>query len=75
MMKIILWNIFKNSAKSIKLTNKDISNRLLKYSKEVISLDNLSDYISEFIEECNKEVILIIDEVDKSSNKQLFLNF
>ena len=66
---------FKNSAKSIKLINKDISNKLLKYSNEVTSLDNLSDYISEFIEECNKEVILIIDEVDKSSNNQIFLNF
>ena len=73
--KLFCEIFLKNSAKSIKLTNKDISNRLLKYSKEVISLDNLSDYISEFIEECNKEVILIIDEVDKSSNKQLFLNF
>ena len=38
-------------------------------------LDTLSDYISEFIEECDREVILIIDEVDKSSDNQLFINF
>ncbi|MGM9977789.1 MAG: hypothetical protein ACI33J_03225 [Clostridium sp.] len=49
----------KNSAKSIRFIDKDNSNRLLKYSKEVTNLDNLSDYISEFIEECDKKVILI----------------
>lgn len=38
-------------------------------------LDTLSDYISELIEECDREVILIIDEVDKSSDNQLFINF
>ncbi len=40
--------------------------------EKVTNLDELSDYLNEFIEECNKEVILIIDEVDKSSNNQLF---
>ncbi|MGM9978120.1 MAG: GxxExxY protein [Clostridium sp.] len=73
--KLFCQTFLKNSAKAIKFIDKDNSNKLLKYSKEVINLDNLSDYISEFIEECNKEVILIIDEVDKSSNNQLFLNF
>ena len=73
--KLFCEIFLKNSAKSIRFIDKDNSNRLLKYSKEVTSLDNLSDYISEFIEECDKKVILIIDEVDKSSNNQLFLNF
>ncbi|MDY4077243.1 MAG: AAA family ATPase [Clostridium sp.] len=73
--QLFCQRFLKNSAKSIRFIDKDNSNRLLEYSNEVTSLDNLSDYISEFIEECNKEVILIIDEVDKSSNNQIFLNF
>ena len=73
--KLFCQRFFKNSAKSIRFIDKDNSNKLLEYSEKVTNLDNLSDYISEFIEECNKEVILIIDEVDKSSNNQLFLNF
>ena len=73
--KLFCQTFLKNSAKAIKLIDKDNSDKLLEYSKNVTDLDTLSDYISKFIEECDKEVILIIDEVDKSSNNQLFLNF
>ncbi|MDY4077625.1 MAG: AAA family ATPase [Clostridium sp.] len=73
--KLFCQTFLKNCAKAIRLIDKDNSNKLLKYSKEVTNLDSLSDCISEFIEESNKEIILIIDEVDKSSNNQLFLNF
>ena len=38
-------------------------------------MPGLSRLISKFIKRLNKEVILIIDEVDKSSNNQLFLSF
>lgn len=37
--------------------------------------ENLSSKITTLIENINKEVVLIIDEVDKSSNNQLFLDF
>ena len=73
--QLFCQTFLKNCARAIRFIDRDNSNKLLKYYKEVTNLDNLSDYISEFIEECNKEVILIIDEVDKSSNNQLFLNF
>ncbi|MFR5857560.1 MAG: AAA family ATPase, partial [Bacilli bacterium] len=46
-----------------------------KLSLEVSTLSNLSRLISKFIKNLDKEVILIIDEVDKSSNNQIFLNF
>ena len=73
--QLFCQTFLKNCARAIRFIDRDNSNKLLKYYKEVTNLDNLSDYISKFIEECNKEVILIIDEVDKSSNNQLFLNF
>ena len=73
--KLFCQTFLKNSAKAIRIIDKDNSNKLLGYCGKVTNLDELSDYLNEFIEECNKEVILIIDEVDKSSNNQLFLNF
>ncbi len=73
--KLFCQTFLKNSAKAIRIIDKDNSNKLLGYCEKVTNLDELSDYLNEFIEECNKEVILIIDEVDKSSNNQLFLNF
>ena len=43
--------------------------------KEVHSLENLSDAITKIVEQTSKKVVLLIDEVDKSSNNQLFINF
>lgn len=59
------------------LRSNDIEERqsFLKLSKEVNDIEELSEAITEFIEESSKEVILLIDEVDKSSNNQLFLSF
>lgn len=65
----------KNCSRAVRTIDKDGSKRLLEFSNEAEDLDSLSDCISDFIEEGNKEVILIIDEVDKSSNNQLFLSF
>ncbi|BDU49758.1 AAA-like domain-containing protein [Haliovirga abyssi] len=39
------------------------------------TMDDLSDIITDFVLKTDKKVILMIDEVDKSSNNQLFLNF
>ena len=38
-------------------------------------LEDLSDKITNLAEESDKEILLLIDEVDKSSNNQLFLHF
>ena len=43
--------------------------------KEVHSLESLSDTITKIVEQTSKKVVLLIDEVDKSSNNQLFINF
>ena len=73
--EIFCKKFLKNCARAIRLIDRNNSNKLFEYSKDVTDLDTLSDYISEFIEECDREVILIIDEVDKSSDNQLFINF
>ncbi|MFQ8892598.1 MAG: AAA family ATPase [Clostridium sp.] len=73
--EIFCKKFLKNCARAIRLIDRNNSNKLFEYSRDVTDLDTLSDYISEFIEECDREVILIIDEVDKSSDNQLFINF
>ena len=57
--QLFCQTFLKNCARAIRFIDRDNSNKLLKYYKEVTNLDNLSDYISEFIEECDKKVILI----------------
>ena len=43
--------------------------------KDLTTFDELSDTITKFCENSTKPVVLLIDEVDKSSDNQLFLNF
>lgn len=61
------------------LKNNDISKELMRLWAEPISrelpLDSLNSKISEFCKRCNREVILMIDEVDKNSDNQIFLSF
>jgi hypothetical protein len=46
-----------------------------KVQKEVISLKQLSQTITEIVKLLNRKLVILIDEVDKSSNNQLFLHF
>ncbi|MCI7441499.1 MAG: AAA family ATPase [Clostridium sp.] len=55
--------------------DENLSETFRSLSLGVFTLSNLSRLISKFIKKLDKEVILIIDEVDKSSNNQIFLNF
>lgn len=49
---------------------------ILKQLKEPINnLGSLSSSITDFIEQVGKKVVILIDEVDSSSNHQLFLEF
>jgi hypothetical protein len=51
---------------------------LLEFIEENNNLDNVNDlgyFITDFIRKADQKVILMIDEVDKSSNNQLFLDF
>ena len=66
-IKLISWRL--------QYIDKELSKELLKLSKDIDSLSMLSKVISDFIKACNKEVILIIDEVDKVLNNELFIFF
>ena len=43
--------------------------------KEVASMDDLSDAITDIALQTDKKFVVLIDEVDKSSNNQLFISF
>lgn len=61
--------------RTIFIDHEDLSEFIRKQRAEVENIDDLSFFITKFIIRCNKKVILMIDEVDKSSNNQLFLSF
>ena len=60
---------------NLEYSNENLNKKLLDLSKNVEDFISLSRTISSFIKEIDKEVILIIDEVDKSSDNQMFLDF
>lgn len=55
--------------------NKTLYNFIVEKIDEIISMDKFSEFITDLVEYSAKSVVLIIDEVDKSSNNQLFLDF
>ncbi len=68
-------SFFKLLAKTAKFQNVQISKLMVQLSDNINNFDELSGVITELIENSNKEIILFIDEVDKSSNNQLFMSF
>ena len=48
---------------------------LIEKGQTLTNLNQLSDWIAMFVESSNQQIVLMIDEVDKSSNHQLFLDF
>jgi hypothetical protein len=61
--------------RSLEFQEEKEASRLKQLSVNIKNLDDVSEVITKFIKASNKEVVLIIDEVDKSSNNQLFLSF
>ena len=45
------------------------------YEEDELTFQNLGDKISRLCTDSDKEIILLIDEVDKSSSNQIFLSF
>ena len=66
---------FKILAKELSFTNPDAAVFFEDKTSSINSFQLLSQTISTFIKEQNKKIVLLIDEVDKSSNNQLFLYF
>ena len=57
------------------LKESELHKLFMENQEEIDSFKKLSNLISQFVELSNSNVVLIIDEVDKSSNNQLFLSF
>ncbi|MEK7257613.1 MAG: AAA-like domain-containing protein, partial [Bacteroidota bacterium] len=55
--------------------NTELANFLEKESQAATELKLLSESISRLVEKAGKKLVLLIDEVDKSSNNQLFVSF
>ena len=68
-------NFVRYLAKSIRPYSPETTKELLDIAPSVKNLDELSDFITYFSEKTDKKVVLFIDEVDKSSNNQLFVSF
>ncbi|MDP4146709.1 MAG: AAA-like domain-containing protein [Bacillota bacterium] len=68
-------SIFDVFAFGVRFTNKELYSILKAYAGKTKSFKELSENITNLIEGCNKDVILIIDEVDKSSGNRIFMQF
>jgi len=66
-LKLIQWTLL--------LQNENLSKYIGEQATSVLSMFDLSYFITNFIKKADKKVILMIDEVDKSSNNQIFLSF
>ena len=53
----------------------DLEKWLKKNTVKVNDMEALSDFLTEMVSQTEKKVVLMIDEVDKSSNNQLFVSF
>jgi hypothetical protein len=73
--KLFCPNFLKLSAKSIKKHYPNESAKLLELAMSVTNLYDLSDSITDFVETVDKKIVVLIDEVDKSSNNRLFISF
>jgi hypothetical protein len=67
--------IFRLLAKHARITAPELVDWLKQTSTTINNLETLEDMISEFVYKTDKKVVVLIDEVDKSSNNQLFISF
>ncbi len=58
-----------------KRIHKDIAEEFKNESNKMLDFETLSDFITNFNDTQQAKVVLIIDEVDKSLNSQIFLHF
>ena len=72
---IFIKNFIREIKRNLSLKEKA---ELINFINDYESLNDINDlnyFITDFIREAEKKVVLMIDEVDKSSNNQLFLDF
>ncbi len=66
------WEMLADNAA---FNDKEASEYLYKQRVKVNGFRDLSKAVTEFSKNCSKDIVLMIDEVDKSSNNRMFLNF
>lgn len=62
-------------ARDLKTQEPMLSDWLVQQKPLTRDLDELADCITNFVEKAQKKIVVFIDEVDKSSNNQLFVSF
>ena len=62
-------------AKSVEYITPEMTAALLAVAPTLTGLDTLSDFITDFTSKTDKKVVVLIDEVDQSTNNQLFVKF
>ncbi|RLC10982.1 MAG: AAA family ATPase [Deltaproteobacteria bacterium] len=62
-------------ARTVRFGNPEISDDFARASQEVHEFEELSQFISQYVSELNRQVVLLVDEVDKSSDSRIFLHF
>ena len=55
--------------------DKELANYLTEQLNRVTNLEDVAQIITDLVHKTNKKLVLFIDEVDRSSNNQLFLDF
>lgn len=73
--KLLCKTIIKLLSKGLNKCNQSLINKLKNMEKDIHTMVDLDEKISEFIDESENEVILIIDEVDKCKNEVLIGKF
>jgi hypothetical protein len=66
--------LLKSFAKGFYLTNPKLADYFVQKSTAISNYNQLSLWLRTWIQELDKKVILIIDEVDKASNNQVFIS-
>ena len=60
---------------SLEIFYPETAEMILEMGHNITNLSTLSKFITKFIKKVDLDVVLLIDEVDKSSNNQLFVSF
>ena len=62
-------------AHTLRFVSPEISDYFAQASRQVRNFEELSQFISQYVSELNRQVVLLVDEVDKSSDNRIFLLF
>ncbi len=62
-------------ARSVMFTNPEMAEYFTGESRQISNFEDLSLFISRYVIRTGKHVVMLIDEVDKSSDSRIFLNF